>query len=187
MSKEQVDNQKIEFLEDFYEMLSKEVLIAYRGTFEKNVLSVLAKNIETSVDNSSVLKRKFFKIFLELAQNISLFSVEQIKTQDGEKSGAGLFIIKHSIESYYFISGNIILNSDIEKLNSKIEYINTLDREKMRLFRRKQYEFSEPEKDSSIGLVKIALASGKKIEITTKTIDSKTSFVIISVEVAKEL
>ncbi|NJO92429.1 MAG: hypothetical protein HC831_28265, partial [Chloroflexia bacterium] len=92
----QVDRSKIEFLEDFYELLSKEVIIAYRGTFEKGVLSILAKNIETSVESSSVLRRKFFKMFLEFAQNIAHYSAEQVNTSETEKSGSGLLILKHS-------------------------------------------------------------------------------------------
>ncbi|RLD68218.1 MAG: hypothetical protein DRI95_03535, partial [Bacteroidetes bacterium] len=60
----EANKRKAEFLEDFYEMLSKEIIIAYRGTFEKSVLGVLAQNIESTIDSSFTLKRKFFKLFL---------------------------------------------------------------------------------------------------------------------------
>jgi hypothetical protein len=79
-------------------LLSKEVIIAYRGTFEKNVLEILANNIEASLDTSSVLRRKFFKMFLEFAQNIANYSAEQEDIADNEKSGAGLLILKHDKE-----------------------------------------------------------------------------------------
>ena len=185
MSNEQVNNDKVNFLEDFYEMLSKEVLIAYRGTFERSVLSVLASNIETSVENDSILRRKFFKIFLELAQNISRFAFEQTKTSDGDKSGTGLFIIKHDANSYFFISGNIIKNSDIKKLHKIINHINSLNREEMRIYKREQYKLTEKEQDSSLGLVQMALVSGKDISISIKEIDDISSFVIISIEISK--
>ena len=185
MSREQINNDKVKFLEDFYEMLSKEVLIAYRGTFERSVLSVLAKNIETSVKEDSVLQRKFFKIFLELAQNISRFAFDQSETSDGNKSGTGLFIIKHNDDSYFFISGNVIKNSDIKKLHKIIDHINSLNREEMRDYKRKQYIITEKEQDSSLGIVQMALVSGKDINISTKNIDNLSSFVIISVEISK--
>ena len=56
------NKRKAEFLEDFYEMLSKEIIIAYRGTFEKSVLGVLAKNIELTMDSISVLRLKFLTL-----------------------------------------------------------------------------------------------------------------------------
>jgi len=185
MSKAQLDNDKGKFLEEFYEMLSKEVLIAYRGTFERSVLSVLAHNIETSIDDNSVIKRKFFKIFLELAQNISRFAYEQIKVSEYEESGSGLFIIKHDEQSYYMISGNIIKNDDIDKLSKIINLINTLDRKGMRNYKREQFKLDSQDRNSSLGLVQMALISDKDIDVLTRKIDDKFSFVAISIEIEK--
>ncbi len=176
---------KAEFLEDFYEMLSKEVIIAYRGTFEKSVLGVLAQNIETTIDNDSVLKRKFFKLFLELAQNISDHSVEIVKTPSGEDSGSGLLIIKHKEENYLFITGNLIENEALKSLTKSVEHINSLNREQQREFKREQIELVEKGKKNCFGLVQIALVSGHNLEI--KAIDTGTNqkFLIFSTEISK--
>ncbi len=126
------NKKKAEFLEDFYEMLSKEIVIAYRGTFEKSVLGVLAQNIESTIDNSSVLRRKFFKLFLELSQNISDHSVEVVKTSSGEHSGSGMLIIKNVDDNYLFITGNLVENKDLDAFIDLIKYINSLNREELR-------------------------------------------------------
>ena len=184
MSEEIANNRKkAEFLEDFYEMLSKEIVIAYRGTFEKSVLGVLAQNIETTIDNDSVLKRKFFKLFLELAQNISEHSVEIIKTSTGENSGSGLLIIKHDDDDYLFITGNLIEKENFVSISKSIEHINSLNREQMREFKREQMELSEKGKKNCFGLIQIALISGHKLDI--KVIDSENNmqFLIISVKI----
>jgi hypothetical protein len=184
---EQVDKRKMEFLEDFYELLSKEVIIAYRGTFEKNVLAILANNIEASLDASSVLRRKFFKMFLEFAQNIALYSAEQINTTDEEKSGAGLLILKHTNGHYMFATGNLVETSKLDYIIEKVDYINSLNREGLREYKREQYKLVESGERSNLGLLQIALVSGNEIVISTKKVDEDLSFLTISAQVPNDL
>ena len=184
----QVDRSKIEFLEDFYELLSKEVIIAYRGTFEKSVLAILAKNIESSVDSSSVLRRKFFKMFLEFAQNIAHYSAEQVDTSETEKSGSGLLILKHSGESnYMFLSGNLVETTMLEYINDRVDYINSLNREGLREYKREQYKLVESGEKSNLGLLQIALISGSRVVVNSKPVDDTNSFITISAEVPNDL
>jgi len=182
----QVDKRKIEFLENFYELLSKEVIIAYRGTFEKSVLSILATNIESSIESNSVLRRKFFKMFLEFAQNIAIYSAEQIQTSENEKSGAGLLIIKHNNGNYMFATGNLVETSLIDYINEKVNYINSLDREALRIYKREQYHLIESGKKSNLGLLQIALISGNQLIVNSKPVDDTYSFITISAEVPNE-
>jgi hypothetical protein len=183
----QVDRSKIEFLEDFYELLSKEVIIAYRGTFEKSVLAILAKNIETSVDSSSVLRRKFFKMFLEFAQNIAHYSAEQVNTDENEKSGSGLLILKHSGDNYKFLSGNLVETNMLSFINKRVDYINSLDREGLREYKREQYKLVESGERSNLGLLLIALISGSRVVVDSKPVDETYSFITISAEVPNDL
>lgn len=183
----QVDRSKIEFLEDFYELLSKEVIIAYRGTFEKSVLSILAKNIETSMETSSVLRRKFFKMFLEFSQNIAHYSAEQVNTSENEKSGSGLLIIKHNDGNYMFSTGNLVETSMLDYIDEKVKYINSLDREGLREYKREQYKLVESGERSNLGLLQIALISGNELIVNSKPIDDTYSFITISAEVPNDL
>jgi hypothetical protein len=183
----QVDRGKVEFLEDFYELLSKEVIIAYRGTFEKNVLAVLANNIEATLGASSVLRRKFFKMFLEFAQNIAHYSAEQIETAENEMSGSGLLILKHNNGNYVFATGNLVETSKLDYIFEKVNYINSLDREALRNYKREQYKLVESGERSNLGLLQIALISGNEVVVNTKAIDEQLSFITISAEVPNDI
>ena len=183
----QVDRSKIEFLEDFYELLSKEVIVAYRGTFEKSVLAILAKNIESSVESSSVLRRKFFRMFLEFAQNIAHYSAEQVNTSEKELSGSGLLILKHSgTANYMFLSGNLVETSMLSYINDRVDYINSLDREGLREYKREQYKLVESGEKSNLGLLQISLISGNQVIVSSKKIDNTHSFITISAEVPND-
>lgn len=185
---EQVDRSKIEFLEDFYELLSQEIIVAYRGTFEKRVLSVLARNIEGSVSNNLILKRKFFRIFLEFAQNIAYYSSEQVDTSDNDKSGSGMLILKHGVnDNYIFISGNMVKNSMLRYIDDQVKYINSLDRESLREYKREQYKLVETGEKSNLGILQIVLISGNPIVVKTKPITNDESFIIITAEVSAYL
>jgi hypothetical protein len=183
----QIDRSKLEFIEDYYELLSKEVIIAYRGTFEKNVLTVLANNIEASIDASSVLRRKFFKMFLEFAQNIANYSAEKVKTTDDEESGSGLLILKHEQGSYVFVTGNLVETSKLQFINEKVNYINSLDRDGLRNYKREQIKYIESGERSNLGLLQIALISGNSIGVATKKVDEMFSFITISAEVPNDI
>jgi hypothetical protein len=184
---QEVDRGKIEFLEDFYELLSKEVIIAYRGTFEKNVLAVLANNIEVSIDTSSVLRRKFFKMFIEFAQNIATYSAEQVETSENEKSGSGLLILKHNNGNYVFVTGNLVETAKIDYIIEKTNYINSLDREALREYKREQYKLVESGERSNLGLLQIALISGNEVSVSTRPVNNELSFITISAEVPNDL
>ncbi len=179
------DNRsKIEFLEDFYELLSQEVIVAYRGTFEKRVLNVLAKNIESSVQDNVVLRRKFFRIFLEFAQNIAYYSSEQVETSENEMSGSGMLILKHGDDgSYVFLSGNMVKNEMLDYIHDRVKYINSLDREGLREYKREQYKLVESGEKSNLGILQIALISGNPVVVKTRPINDTDSFIIISAEV----
>jgi len=64
----------------FTTMTRKDVRISYTGPFDSQVLSVIAKNIEASLSANPIINKKIFKIFIELAQNISYYSAEQKKS-----------------------------------------------------------------------------------------------------------
>ncbi len=183
----EANKRKAEFLEDFYEMLSKEIIIAYRGTFEKSVLGVLAQNIESTIDSSFALKRKFFKLFLELSQNISDHSAEIINTSTGEDSGSGLLILKYEGENYLFITGNLVTDEDLKTISDSVEHINSLNRDQMREYKRKQIKLEETGEKNCLGLIQIALISGHDLEIKAIKDENNQTFLIFSAEISKDI
>ena len=187
MSDQSVTNQnKAAFLNDFYEMLTNEIIIAYRGTFEKSILGVLAQNIESSVNESTLLKKKFFKLFLEMAQNIASHSVEISSTSNNEDSGVGLLIIKYKGENYLFITGNLIEKESLPKIQESIEKINSLNRDELRHLKREHFELAEKGEKNCLGLIQIALVSGHKLEVKTEPAEDGKLFLIIAAELSKD-
>jgi hypothetical protein len=179
----------MEFAENAYQMYSNAIdttIISYNGPFDAQVLSVIAENIEYSLSNNPRVSKKIFKIFIELAQNISYYSAEKQKTDSGNDFGVGILILREFENYYSFSTGNIIDKKQVLPVIQKCETINMLDREKLRQYKRKLRNMpSGVPGGGNIGLVQVALTADYPIEYSIITLDDEKSFYIVNVKVNK--
>jgi hypothetical protein len=179
----------MEFAENAYQMYSDAIdssIISYNGPFDAQVLSVIAENIEYSLSNNPRVSKKIFKIFIELAQNISYYSAEKQKNETGNDFGVGILILKEYENYYTFSTGNLIEKSQVLHVIQKCETINMLDREKLRQYKRKLRNMpSGVPGGGNIGLVQVALTADYPIEYSVISVEDDKSFYIVSVKVNK--
>ena len=179
----------MEVAENAYQMYTDVVdttIISYNGPFDAQVLSVIAENIEYSLSNNPRVSKKIFKIFIELAQNISYYSAEKQKNETGSDFGVGILILREFEDYYSFSTGNIIDKKQVLPVIQKCETINMLDREKLRQYKRKLRNMpSGVPGGGNIGLVQVALTADYPIEYSIITLDEEKSFYIVSVKVNK--
>jgi hypothetical protein len=63
---------------DFHYGSGKNVVMYYKGPFDKELLNIFGKNIRKVVGGDTVSGTKLFKVFIEMAQNISHYSSERM-------------------------------------------------------------------------------------------------------------
>ncbi len=162
-------------------------IISYSGTFDSKILTVIAQNIDYSLSNNPIVSRKVFKIFIELAQNVSLYSIERGETElGGELFGVGVLILKEYKDYYSFATGNLVDNESVLPLLQKCDTINSLDREQLREYKRKLRKMpSRIAGGGNIGLVQSALTADYPMEYKIIHIDDEKSFYVINVKVNK--
>jgi hypothetical protein len=179
----------MEIAENAYQMYTNVLdttIISYNGPFDAQVLSVIAENIEYSLSNNPRVSKKIFKIFIELAQNISYYSAEKLKSEEGSDFGVGILILREFEDHYSFSTGNMIENESVTTLLQKCETINILDREKLRQYKRKLRNMpSGVPGGGNIGLVQVALTADHPLEYDVVKINNNTSFYILNVRVNK--
>ncbi|MBN2757992.1 MAG: SiaB family protein kinase [Bacteroidales bacterium] len=175
--------------ENAYQMYSDYIdstIISYNGPFDAQVLSVIAENIEYSLSNNPRVSKKIFKIFIELAQNISYYSAEKQKNEEGNFFGSGILMLREMVDHYSFSTGNIVEKHQVLPVIQKCETINMLDREKLRQYKRKLRNMpSGTPGGGNIGLVQVALTADYPLEYEVVTVDESTSFYILNVRVNK--
>ena len=180
-----MENQQ--HLLEFFRMLRNDVIISYRGAFDPKVLTTIAFNLENAVsDGTRSFSRKVFKIFIELAENISYYSLEREPVGFEDSAGAGIMIVKDMNEYITFASGNMVDKDDQKKLEEKINMINELDRDGLRAYKRDLLDMPKSRfGGANIGLIHVALLSGYKLESQMIDIGSGRTFYVLSVRIDK--
>ncbi len=171
--------------EIFEMMIHQRILISYTGSFDSQILAVMAKNIEYTLLDYPKVSKKLFKIFIELAQNISLYSAEKVGM--GDNSGVGTLVIKELDNYFTFATGNVVKTDEIVPVIEKCQYINTLDREQLRAFKRDQRNLPQGTHDgANIGLIQVALTASHPLEFKIVNIDDELSFYAVAIRIDKD-
>jgi len=87
------------------------------------------------------------------------------------------FIIEKNNEKYFLTSTNVVLNSDIPKLKSKINQVNNLDSDGLKdLYKSTITDGQFTHKGGAgLGFIEMAKISTEKIQYNFETIDNKYS------------
>ena len=174
-------------LYEHHSMINPNIQVSYKGPIDERILSIIGNYIELVVDDP-VVSKKIFKIFIELAQNISFYSAEKSRLGDKKSEiGAGTIVIGDFKEYYTFVTGNNVKNADIIPLIEKCEIINSLDREGLRKYKREQRKLPPGRMGGAhIGLIQVALTSANPLDIEVQPVDDKHSFFSIAVRIDKQ-
>jgi hypothetical protein len=175
-------------LYEYHNLLHQNILVSYRGPVDERVMTVIGENIEILTnDGNDKSKSKIFKIFMELAQNVWLYSAESCKTVSGKQLGMGSLVIGEFGGAYTFVTGNMVKNTDIEPVIEKCEIINSLDRDSLREYRREQRRLANQGKKNSgnIGLIQVALTAESPLDIELTPVNEDESFFSIAVKIKK--
>ena len=171
-------------LYDYHNIFEGNVLLSYKGPWNDHVVFSMGNYIKVIVKDNASVSKKIFKIFMELAQNVSFYSAEYNKLDEKKKIGIGSLVILEENNNYNFYSGNVVNNVDIIPIIDKCDVINALDREQLRQFKRKQRQLPRSEfGGANIGLIQIALTADNPIDIKLTPITEDKSFFSIGVTV----
>jgi len=158
------------------------------GPFDKYVISRLGGKINILTNDNPKIGKKLFKIFIELAQNVSFYSEEKRTEIDAKRDiGVGSLVIGETVDSYIFATGNAINNELVPVLAQKCEIINTLDRNSLRKYKREQRNLIPGSNDGAhIGLIMVALITMRDLDVEFIPIDEYNSYFTVTVRVLKK-
>ena len=167
-------------------MSEQNLILVYEGEFTqeitKSVLSMAEKNLD-SIGEEQNIKRKVFNVMVECLQNIC----KHADTMKREEERRAIFMIGKEDDAYEITSGNYILNANIEGLKSKLDQINNLDKEGLKVLYKDLIKTSELSEKGGAGLgfVDIARKSGQKLEFDFEKINEENSFFSFKTKIMK--
>ena len=166
--------------------LFKRTLLSYRGPFYIELISVFGTNIKEFTKEYNNSRRKLFRIFIELSQNVSYYSEHFHMVNNIQRIGLGELVLKEYETFFTFTTSNKVKNSDANILFERCKIVNQSDQLELRHLKREQRMNSPGEKfGARIGLIQAVMLSKNKLKYKIEKIDDKFSIFSITVKIDK--
>jgi hypothetical protein len=178
-----------DYIYDFYnEMMTNNLVMIYEGEFTQDVAKSVLSMAERNFDAEGVevnVKKKIFNVMVETLQNICKH--QQLVRDESDCILPAIFLIGYENDNYHIITGNAIDNSKIELLKSKIDRVNSLDKDGLKKLY-KEARLNSTISDvggAGLGFIDIARKSGNGINYHFSPLKENLSFVTIEATVNK--
>ena len=183
---------EVELLQYYKKMCERNIVLDFQGAVSQEILVGLAELIKNKFFRElgrSYVVKKIFSIFIEMAQNIALYSAERVHLDSHPTdTGAGIIVVTDKDKTYTITSGNLVDNKDIPEITRHCDTINKMDQEELKQFYKRQIKASRKKgkKGAGLGMIDIARKSGNPISYEVSPINKNTSFFVISVKIEEE-
>lgn len=165
---------------------SEELLLAYKGNITDNLTSnllTIAENKLATVEYNSKIKKKVFNILVEVLQNI-YHNQEDIKGSEKHYHEIMVMLVK-TPTSYEVISGNYIFQNNSDDLRKRIQEINLMTNEELRMKYRSKLDegvFSEKGR-AGLGIMDMVRKSGRSLDFGFKSVNEKYDYFSLQVNI----
>lgn len=166
--------------------MTNKTILSYKGPFYIELISVFGTNIRNFNDAYSNARKKLFKIFIELSQNVSNYSENYHMVNNVQRIGVGELTLKDLDTAYLFTTKNQVKKTDAEILAERCELVNASDQIKLRELKREQRLNSPGEKfGARIGLIQAVMLSNNTLEYHIDKINENFSYFSLTVKIDK--
>jgi len=180
---------EFELLEYYKKMCERNIVLDFQGAISQDLvvgMGELLKNKSSQDFGRAMMVKKLFSIFIEMAQNIAIYSAERVHLDDRHGDvGAGIIVVTEENKNYTITSGNLVKKEAISKIIEHCQKINRMEKEELRKFYKAQIKSSRErgKKGAGVGLIDIARKSGNVIRYVITRVDDINSFLVLSVKI----
>ncbi|MCB0819262.1 MAG: SiaB family protein kinase [Bacteroidetes bacterium] len=165
---------------DFYEKMDDgKIMLSFKGEITSDLLTSILNILESKLDNTGdepKLRKKVYNILVECLQNLYHHN-DGLSEENGDHTA--LFLIGRSTDgNYRIITGNYILNENVEAVKGRIDRINSLSKDELKAFYMDTLNNEEysGKGGGGLGMIDIARKSGQKIIYDFRELDGKFAF-----------
>ena len=166
--------------------MNSKTLLTYRGPFYIELISVFGSNVRNYTSEYTNANKKLFRIFIELAQNVSNYSEDFHLVNNESRIGVGELNLVECDTHFKFTTKNLVKKSDSKILIDRCELINSSNQMELRQLKREQRLNSPGEKfGARIGLIQAVMLSQNKLEYFCEDLDDKFAYLSLTVKIDK--
>lgn len=163
-------------------------VLFFNGPFTMSFISFVANYLYGAMNTDHIVSKRVFKVFVELIQNVALYSAETRKSlrDPDARRGVGCFSIDEFDDYFLVGTGNLILREHASILKKNCKEINSSNQEELRKLKRKtRSQASLRDVGPHIGLIQIGLLSGNPLDISFQEADKAHYYFKIKVKIDK--
>ena len=170
---------------------NKKVTLVYSGPLWSEGIGGIAGAVKRKLEFDRLpfeTAQAVYSVFIEQMNNMLMYSTERerFKISDTEKAEypKGTFVLGKDDEKYFIQTGNITKNDNIEQMQEKIDYLNSLNKDELRKYYKEQMRLpndSEGSKGAGLGFIEIARRISSKIEYSFEPYEDDSVFFCLHV------
>ncbi len=178
---------------DFYDKMERnKIMLSFKGDITSELLTSILQIMESKLDNlqeEPKIKKKVYNVLVECLQNLYHHMDEVAQTAiatDNVAPRSAIFMIGKTGPEYTILTGNYILSENVEKLKTKLDKINSMDKEQLKEYYKEilnNDEFSE-KGGGGLGMIDIARKSGQKLNYNFLPVDNIYSFFSLNIKIS---
>jgi hypothetical protein len=182
----------IDDLYDFRENLIREgIFFCFNGPVSQNILAEIGSALEQRMKLENMNRTTMLRVFsmmMEMAQNIMRYSVEESDSDVSEDARIGSIVIGHENNAYFVLCGNMVYNTEVDKLKDKLEKIRDMDRQQLRRYHKEQIRrrHEKGSQGAGLGFIGMAKKASRPIEFSFRKIDEEKSYFSLKTVIYKE-
>ena len=182
-----------EIIFELYQKMAKQNIIsAYHGDFTQAVVNMLLKQAKWDLTSRAVDKRtmkKTYSILVECLENILKHTTLLKASRSINENIDGIVILANDANNYRITIGNLVDCDDAPRLTSKIDYLNSLDKDGLKSHHTEVLKTGQisDKGGAGLGLIEVALKSGNKITYEFSDYSNDLSFFAMQVLISGNL
>jgi hypothetical protein len=163
------------------------ILISFNGPFTHSIIEEIGNAVKHYLegqlsDRGAVTD--VFAVYIEQTQNVRNYLAR--RNLEGQSRNSAIVVISKAGGTYVVSSGNAIRKDDVPDLVTRLEEINSLDKDGLkRLYRERIRMERTPESTGAgVGLIDIARRARGKLDYSFRELDAGHDFFSLMVNVA---
>jgi len=180
---------ELELLEYYKKMCERNIVLDFQGAISQDMLVGMAELIKTKFSRELGkvdTVKKIFSIFIEMAQNIALYSAERVLLDSSDSDvGAGIIVVTEKNRNFTITSGNLVSKDKVHYVIELCQRVNLMSNQELKQFYKHRIKTfrGEGKKGAGVGLIDIARKSGLPIDYTITPVNDRNFFLVLSVKI----
>lgn len=181
----------LDFIYSVYsQMQEREITLVYEGEITHQITKAFTSLAElemTKEEEEGAVQRKVFHVMVECLQNVSKHA-DTPGLADHKYAGRGIFLVSRGENCYHVISGNLVENDKVPRLQSGLDRINSMSKEELTaLYKEKIREGTLSDKGGAgLGFIDIVRKTGNPLEYHFMQVDEEHQFFILTSTISRK-